>query len=197
MPFVIWLTNKKIMWNIAALVGVPGVGKSSLCRIAAGQLGIKYVNYGELMLEVATTNDLASNQDEMFDLDLEVQEFIWQTAASKLKSMGNIHKNILVDLHGLDISDHGYIQSLPIETICPDIIIVVEASYEDIIIRRISDETRDRRIDDLKSLHEQMQLLRMSMMSCAVVCGAFLKFLYNADFNRCLYELKDVLSHTP
>ncbi len=186
-----------MIWNIATLVGVPGVGKTSLCRIAAGQLGFKYVNYGELMLEVAASNDLASNQDEMFDLDVDVQEFIWKTAATEIKAMANVHQNILVDMHGLDKSDLGYIRSFPIETICPDIIIVVEASYDDIINRRISDKTRNRNIDDLKLLDEQMQLLRMSMMSCAVVCGAFLKFLYNDDFNRCLDELKGVLSHHP
>lgn len=146
------------------------------------------------MLEVAASNNLASNQDEMFDLDLEVQEFIWQTAASVLKKMGDVHQNILVDMHGLDTSDHGYIQSLPIETVCPDIIIVVEASYDNIIARRFSDETRNRSMDDLKTLEERMQLLRMSMMTCAVVCGAFLKLLYNDDFERCLYELRDVLT---
>ena len=56
-------------WNIAALVGVPGVGKTSLCRSAARALGFRHVNYGELMLEVAMSRDLASNQEEMFKLE--------------------------------------------------------------------------------------------------------------------------------
>ena len=47
-------------WNIATLVGVPGVGKTSLCRYAAGALGYRHVNYGELMLDVAMSNDMAS-----------------------------------------------------------------------------------------------------------------------------------------
>ena len=183
-------------WNITALVGVPGVGKTSLGMTATGQIGLKYVNYGELMLEVATSNDLASSQDEMFVLELEVQEFIWQQAASKVKSMAEA-QNILVDLHGLDTSDQGYIQSLPIETICPDLIVVVEASYENILLRRIGDRTRNRPIIDLETFKEQVQLLRMSMMSASVLCGAFLKILYNDDFDSCLDDLVNLLSREP
>lgn len=182
-------------WNITALVGVPGVGKTSLCKTATGLTGLKYVNYGELMLDVAMSNDLASSQDQMFDLDLEVQEFIWKEAASKVKNMADT-ANVLVDLHGLDISNQGYIQSLPIETICPDLIIIVEASYEDIIVRRTEDLTRNRSLCDLKSLDEQVQLLRMSMMSAAVLCGAFLKILYNEDFDSCLHELVNLLQQS-
>jgi adenylate kinase len=180
-------------WNITALVGVPGVGKTSLGKTATGQIGLKYVNYGELMLEVATSNDLASSQDEMFDLKLEVQEFIWQKAASEAKFMAET-QNIIVDLHGLDTSDHGYIQSLPIETICPDLLVVVEASYENILLRRMNDKTRNRPTVDLKTFKEQVQLLRMSMMSASVLCGAFLKILCNDDFDICLNELVNLLS---
>jgi adenylate kinase len=180
-------------WNITALVGVPGVGKTSLCKTATGQVGIKYVNYGELMLEVATSNDLASSQDEMFCLELEVQEFIWKQAANQVRNMAK-NQNVLVDLHGLDISNQGYIQSLPIETFCPDLIVIVEASYEDIMLRRMGDETRNRSLVDLKSLEDQFQLLRMSMMSAAVLCGAFVKILYNDDFDGCVTELVKLLS---
>lgn len=145
------------------------------------------------MLEVAISNDLASSQPEMFQLKLEAQEFIWKQAANKVKAMADT-QNILVDLHGLDISQVGYIQSLSIEVICPDLIVVVEASYEDIMLRRMGDETRGRPLGDLKSLEEQVQLLKMSMMSAAVICGAFLKVLYNDDFNSTLHELVSLLS---
>jgi adenylate kinase len=180
-------------WNIATLVGVPGVGKTSLCRYAAGALGYRHVNYGELMLDVAMSNDMASTQDEMFTLDLEVQQSIWKAAAIQVLEMKKISTNILLDLHGIDRSDLGYIISLPIEIISPDIIIVVESSYENITLRRYTDESRNRCMEDMKSVEEHMEMLRMSMMACSIICGSYLKVLVNDNFERCLNELKDVL----
>jgi adenylate kinase len=180
-------------WNIAALVGVPGVGKTSLCRSAAGALGYRHVNYGELMLDVAMSHDLASTHDEMFKLDFEVQQSIWKAAAVKVLEMNEFSPNILLDLHGVDLSDIGYIISLPLEIISPDIIVVVESSYENITIRRYTDESRDRCMEDVKSVEEHMKMLRMSMIACSIICGSYLTILDNDNFEKCLNELKDVL----
>ena len=145
------------------------------------------------MLDVAVSKKLASNQDELFKLDLEVQQSIWKAAAIQVLEMKKISTNILLDLHGIDRSDLGYIISLPIEIISPDIIIVVESSYENITMRRYSDEFRDRCLEDMKSVTEQMEMLRMSMMACSIICGSYLKVLDNDDFEKCLNELNHVL----
>jgi len=145
------------------------------------------------MLDVAMSNDMASTQDEMFTLDLEVQQSIWKAAAIQVLEMKKISTNILLDLHGIDRSDLGYIISLPIEIISPDIIIVVESSYENITLRRYTDESRNRCMEDMKSVEEHMEMLRMSMMACSIICGSYLKVLVNDNFERCLNELKDVL----
>ena len=194
MQSVIWLTNKMVDWNIAALVGVPGVGKSSLCKSAAGALGYKHVNYGELMLEVAMYDGLASNQDEMFNLDIEVQQSIWQSAANKVNEMKRFSNKILLDLHGVDKPEIGYMITLPIEIITPDLIIIVESSYENIIIRRYHDSSRIRVLEDLKDVKEHMEMLRMSMMACSVIYGPYLTLIDNDNFEKCLDELKHILS---
>ncbi len=54
------------------------------------------------MLDVAMSNNLASNQDEMFKLDIEVQQSIWKAAAYKVNEMKEISNKILLDLHGVD-----------------------------------------------------------------------------------------------
>jgi adenylate kinase len=193
MQSAIWLTSKMVDWNIAALVGVPGVGKTSLSRSAARALGYNYVNYGELMLEVAMSLDLASNQDEMFKLESDVQQSIWKDAAIKVEKMKEFSTKILIDLHGVDQSDKGYIISLPIETISPELIVVVESSYENIIMRRYSDKSRIRSIENMKRVMEHMEILRVTMLAYSVIYGSYITFLDNYDFEKCLKELKEIL----
>ena len=60
-------------------------------------------------------------------------------------------------------------------------------------MRRYVDESRDRCLEDMKSVEEHMEMLRMSMMACSIICGSYLKVLDNDNFERCLNELKDVL----
>jgi adenylate kinase len=180
-------------WNIATLVGVPGVGKTSLSKNAARDLGLRHVNYGKLMLDVAMSDGLASNQGEMFKLEIEVQQNIWKDAALRVKEMSTISSKILLDLHGVDISKIGYIVSLPIEIISPDIIIVVESSFENVTLRRFTDKFRDRSLDGMKSMFEHRDMLRRAMLACSIIYGSNLTVLNNNDFETCLVELKDVL----
>jgi adenylate kinase len=187
-----------VLWNIAALVGVPGVGKTSLCRSASGALGYMHLNYGELMLEVAKSEDLASNQEEMFKLDIEIQESIWRAAALKVVEIYNASNsyanNILLDLHGVDKSETGYIVSLPVEIISPDIVIVVESSYENIIMRRKDDKFKTRPLENKKSVDEHMEILRVSMAAFSVIYGSYFSVIENNDFEKCLSELREILS---
>ena len=55
------------------IVGVPGVGKTTLCRILSEKLDHVFINYGELMLEVAGERGLAGTLEELFSLPMDQQ----------------------------------------------------------------------------------------------------------------------------
>ncbi len=176
-------------WNLAAVVGVPGVGKTSLCKEASPSSGYHYTNYGELMLKIAKEQELASTQKEIFKLPLNLQYRIWRKAATKIKG----RKDVLLDLHGLDKSREGYLISLPLEIIKPEIIILIESSYNNIINRRINDPERSRPVKDWKSLKEEMGLLRTSMAVCSALLNSYFVILNNNEFRESLNTLKNYL----
>lgn len=175
-----------VLWNLAVVVGVPGVGKTSLSHQAAQSLGYNHINYGELMLQMADERGVASTLEEMFQLPLDLQHTIWKKAAFLIKDQ----KDVIVDLHGLDRSSKGYLISLPVEILSPQIIIVVEASYENIIRRRIHDQSKFR---PLKNIKEHMMLLRVAMANCSALMGCSLVILENNDFNKTLDQMKTYL----
>ncbi len=175
---------------MAAVVGVPGVGKTSLCKSAVKSLGCNYINYGDLMLEIARDKNLADADKEMFALAMDLQYDIWKEAANIISTK----EQVLVDLHGLDQSPEGYLFSLPLEIICPSRIIVVEASPENILFRRMNDFSKDRIKDDFRSLNEHMKMLRISMSISSVILGSTVYLLQNDDINKSKKELINLLS---
>ena len=179
-----------VHWNLAAMVGVPGVGKTSLCRRASQSLGYDYVNYGELMLQIAGQRGLAYNLSELLKLDIDVQHEIWRTAALRIKD----EDDVLLDLHGIDHFEVGYILSLPIEILKPDLIVVIEASYDNVLKRRQKDILEKKRdIQGLKGFNEHKEMLRISMAICSVILGCNFLILENNNFDSSLNRLKEVL----
>ncbi|MDP3066776.1 MAG: AAA family ATPase [Methanobacteriaceae archaeon] len=177
------------LWNRVAVVGVPGVGKTSLCRAASRALGYHYVNYGELMLGITQNRKLAANLEDMLQLNPQLQYKIWKSAALQVKNV----KNMLFDLHGIDLVKEGYIISLPFEILPPDIIIVIESSYDDLLNRRASDLVKNRVVERYNKIKEHESFLKYSMASIAAFLGSNITFIKNDDFKSGLDDLKDVL----
>jgi adenylate kinase len=188
-------------WKWAAVVGVPGVGKTSLCQFASVNMGYKHVNFGEVMLRIAQRNALAFTIPLMYQLDLKVQHCIWKKAALKIKKDQEsekedliVEKGVLLDLHGLEIINKGYLVSLPFEILPPDIIIIIESSYDDVLERRNFDSSKKRIVEDHYTIYNHMKMLRLSMNSISVRLGCNLVILQNHDFRNCLDEMEVILS---
>lgn len=178
--------------TLAAVVGVPGVGKTTLSRTAALNMNYQHLNYGELMLETAQDLEVAHELSEIFSLDLNLQYKIWKKAADqafrKIKT-----KNTLLDLHGLDLSSKGFLISLPWEILTPNIIFIIEASPEEILKRRTRDVNRKRVREDVTIIQHNIQLLRQAMGVCSVLLGCTLTIIDNHDFNQSINMIESVL----
>ena len=74
-----------------------------------------------------------------------------------------------------------------------DIIIIIEASYDEIYQRRWKDIEKNRVLEDYETVKEHMSLLKYSMTSISAILGSNLMILKNDDFQTCLRHLKVVL----
>jgi adenylate kinase len=64
----------------------------------------------------------------------------------------------------------------------PDLIVLVETDDDQILMRRLSDETRSRDKEGSKAIGEHQQFNRAIAASYAMLTGCTIKIVTNADF---------------
>ena len=182
------------------ITGVPGVGKTTVINEALQTLrdeGVEYqsINFGSFMFEVAKNDDVVQNRDQMRSLDRAVQKQLQQRAA---QAIAKVPGNVLIDTHASVKTPKGYLAGLPewvLREIMPDIIVLVETDDDQILMRRLTDETRARDKDGSRSIAEHQQFNRSIAAAYAMMTGCTIKIVINADFllDRSSSELADVL----
>ena len=144
------------------LTGVPGVGKTTVVNEALKklkELGIEYqsINFGSFMFEVAKNDKIVEDRDQMRTLDRAVQKRLQQRAG---QAIAQVSGNVLIDTHASVKTPKGYLAGLPewvLREIMPDIIVLIETDDDQILMRRMSDETRSRDKEGARSIGEHQQ----------------------------------------
>jgi len=182
------------------ITGVPGVGKTTVINEALKTLkneGVEYqsINFGTFMFEVAKNDNIAKDRDQMRTLDRDVQKRLQQRAA---QAIARISGNVLIDTHASVKTPKGYLAGLPewvLRELMPDILILVETDDDQILMRRLSDETRSRDKEGSRSIQEHQQFNRSIAAAYAMMTGCTVKIITNADFllDRSVSELADIL----
>jgi len=182
------------------ITGVPGVGKTTVVNEALKHLkeeGIEYqsINFGSFMFEVAIKENIVKDRDQMRTLDRAVQKKLQQHAG---QAIAKVSGNVLIDTHASVKTPQGYMAGLPewvLKEIMPDIIVLVETDDDQILMRRMNDETRTRDKEGAKSIAEHQQFNRSIAAAYAMVTGCTIKIVTNADFllERAGQDLADVL----
>ncbi|MFA4878151.1 MAG: adenylate kinase [Methanoregula sp.] len=182
------------------ITGVPGVGKTTVVNEALKKLkseSIEYqsINFGTFMFEVAKNDKVVQDRDQMRTLDRAVQKRLQQRAA---QAIAQVSGNVLIDTHASVKTPKGYLAGLPewvLREIMPDIIVLVETDDDQILMRRLTDETRTRDKEGSRSIGEHQQFNRSIAAAYAMLTGCTIKIITNPDFllERSSLELAEVL----
>jgi len=149
---------------IVMVVGVPGVGKTSVINEAKKYLKyeFKVVNTGDLMFELAKEKYNINNRDEIRKkLTFEQQKEIQKEAIKRIKEMEK-ESDIILDTHLVIESYEGYITGMfreYAEILKPDGVAVIISDPDKIFVRRLKDiQIRGRDIENLKRIEIQQNL---------------------------------------
>ena len=173
--------NKKIV-----LVGIPGVGKTSLLSKIVEYLKNKnktvtVMNYGTLMFDIAKENGL-KDRDGLRKLPILEQQKLQKLAAEKIALE---HTDIIIiDTHAFINSTEGYYPGLPehvLKIIKPTNFVSVAAKPEEIYNRRMKDESRDRDKITLINIRKELEYQTGMISACAVLTGAPVRHILNGE----------------
>ncbi|MDD1705553.1 MAG: adenylate kinase [Methanoregulaceae archaeon] len=168
------------------VTGVPGVGKTTVVNGALKLLdgeGISYktLNFGTYMFEIAQKEGIAKDRDEMRRLQKDIQKKLQKHAA---QAMAKEEGNVLIDTHASVKTPNGYLAGLPewvLRELMPDTIVLVETNEDQILIRRLTDETRTRDLEGSYSIGEHQQFNRAIAAAYSMMTGCTIKYITNAD----------------
>jgi adenylate kinase len=169
----------------AIIVGIPGVGKTTLITRAAEILNQKrkttVVIFGTIMFEEAKKMGL-KNRDEMRRMTVEDQRRLQDVAAQRITEMND--DIVMIDTHLFINTDEGYYPGLPMRLLNimkPTNMVMVAADPREIAERRNSDQTRQRDIASSENIQKELDISRVMVASCSILTGAPFAIIMNND----------------
>ncbi|HKZ62458.1 MAG TPA: adenylate kinase [Nitrososphaera sp.] len=169
----------------AIIVGIPGVGKTTVITRAAEILNQKrkttVVVFGTVMFEEAKKMGLKS-RDEMRRMPVEDQRRLQEMAAQRIAGMRD--DIVLIDTHLFINTGEGYYPGLPIRLLNimkPTNIVMVAADPNEIAERRKTDQTRERDIVSAENIQKELDISRVMVASCSILTGAPFAIIMNRD----------------
>lgn len=168
------------------IVGVPGVGKSTIVTNATETLrnkgtSVKTVVFGSIMFEEAKKLGI-SDRDELRKLKIDVQEKLQNRAAEHISSLKD--SIVFVDTHLFIKTQSGYYPGLPMNLILkmnPQKLILITANPDEILNRRKKDTTRTRDLISDDEINRDIQVSLSMISSLSILTGAPFEIIYNHD----------------
>ena len=173
--------NKRVI-----IVGIPGVGKSSVISLAIEQLKQKgkkatIAVFGTVMLEEAHKMGV-KNRDELRKMSLGKQRDLQEKAAKRISEIED--SIVIIDTHLFIKTIEGYYTGLPmhlLDIIKPTHFVMVLAEAGEIVNRRNSDKSRDRDIVAVEDIQDELDILRVMIASSSILTGSPFIAIVNND----------------
>ena len=173
--------NKRVI-----IVGIPGVGKSSVISLAIEQLKQKgkkatIAVFGTVMLEEAHKMGV-KNRDELRKMSLGKQRDLQEKAAKRISEIED--SIVIIDTHLFIKTIEGYYPGLPmhlLDVIKPTHFVMVLAEAGEIVNRRNSDKSRDRDIVAVEDIQDELDILRVMIASSSILTGSPFIAIVNND----------------
>jgi adenylate kinase len=168
------------------VVGVPGVGKSTIINNATETLqkkgtSVKTVVFGSVMFEEAKKLGI-HDRDELRKQTISVQQKLQNMAAEHISNLND--SIVFVDTHLFIKTQSGYYPGLPMNLILkmdPQRLILVTSDSDEIlnIIKKDTTRTRDLISDD--EINRDIQVSISMISSLSILTGAPFEIIYNHD----------------
>ena len=162
---------------VAIVVGIAGVGKSTVISRAAELLSQKntkatIIVFGTLMFEESKKMGL-KNRDEMRKLSIEDQHLLQDIAAKRIAQMNE--EILIIDTHMFINTTEGYYPGIPsrlLEILKPSYLIMIAADPAEIVRRRTTDNTRDRDVVSLENIRNELEISKAMVATSSVLTGS-------------------------
>jgi len=168
------------------IVGVPGVGKSTIISNATTTLQKKgttlnTVVFGSVMFEEAKKLGI-NDRDQIRKQTIDVQQRLQNMTADHISSLNDTI--VIVDTHLFIKTQSGYYPGLPMNLILklnPERLILITANSEEILNRRKNDSTRTRDLISEDEIKRDIEVSLSMISSLSILTGAPFEIIYNHD----------------
>jgi adenylate kinase len=183
------------------VVGVPGVGKTTVITKAAerlNQLGsnTQVLVFGSIMFDEARKMGIR-DRDEMRKLSVTTQRRLQEMAARSISAVLSV--NIVIDTHLFINTGEGRYPGIPqslLDVLSPTHLVMISADPEEIFVRRMQDDTRSRDLISIDSIKNDLEVATIMIATSSVLTGAPFKIIFNHrdKLHEAVSELVEIMS---
>ena len=182
----------------AVIVGIPGVGKTTIISeveaiLESKGLKAETVVFGSLMFEVAKKKGV-KNRDEMRNLSIEEQKNLQEDAANRIAQMKE--RIVIIDTHLFIKTSEWYYPGIPMnvtQIVRPTHLLLIIAKAGEILMRRQVDTTRHRDLPSEEEIQREIDISRIMIVSSANLTGSPFTIIKN-DNNQANKAAQDIVS---